>query len=221
MDFVDEHDALIGKANFLPCTFEGVLSMMLFQCPLPHPGVMFRRDAVLQAGNYRPRQPVEDLDLWLRLARVGKLVNLTDVVIKYRIHPGSVTATAKKAGYHTQRIFDCLGGGIPELHSISPKTYNRMLEKKQSLAILPLYAIACNIAKMSGVSVWQVLKSPEFLYSARCLTGKRDLFSKLVFFYFGRDPSISIVRHVMGRVFPRGESQCFNPAATTTSKAKE
>lgn len=37
-------------------------------------------------GGYRPEAvPAEDLDLWLRLAEVGKLANLDEVVLKYRI----------------------------------------------------------------------------------------------------------------------------------------
>jgi glycosyltransferase involved in cell wall biosynthesis len=180
-EFMDENGAFIGKMHCLPCSFDGVLSTMLYQCPLAHPGIMFRRAAMLKVGNYRECQPVEDLDLLLRLASVGKMINLPEVVLKYRIHPGSVTATAKKAGTHLHRVFECLGKGIPELLSIDPSIYRRLLEKKQPLAILPLYSTARGIARLSGVSVMHVLKSTEFLYSARCLTGRRDYFSKAMF----------------------------------------
>jgi hypothetical protein len=36
---------------------------------------------------------VEDLDLWLRLAEIGKFANLPDVLLKYRKHTASVTRT--------------------------------------------------------------------------------------------------------------------------------
>jgi glycosyltransferase involved in cell wall biosynthesis len=200
MEFVDENDAVIGRADFLPCSFESILSTMLFQCPLPHPGVMFRRQVALEAGNYRECQPVEDLDLWLRLARVGKLINLPDLVLKYRVHPGSVTAASKKAGQHVQRIFECLRKGVPDLYSVSHATYSKLLAKKHPLAIWPLLSIARRIAKRSGVNVSEVLKSAEFLYSARCLTARRDFFSKAVYFYLGRNPSVSIAKQAAAKI---------------------
>lgn len=59
-------------------------------CPLNHPSVMMRRVAVEAVGGYRAEfEPAEDLDLWLRLVEVGRLVNLPDVLMKYRQHVGS------------------------------------------------------------------------------------------------------------------------------------
>lgn len=197
MEFIDENGVVVGQADFLPCSHAGVLSTMLFRCPLPHPGVMFRRDAVLQVGNYRELQPVEDLDLWLRLARAGKMTNLLDLVLKYRIHSGSVTAAAKKAGHHLQRITECLRGGIPNLLPVTSQTYGRLLEKKHPFAFWPLFSMARGIASLTGVSTAQVLKSPEFLYSARCLTKGGDVFSKLIYFYLGRDQSVPVLKQIL------------------------
>lgn len=54
---------------------------------LPHPAVLLRRAAVLDAGNYRPEyEPAEDLELYLRLAEHGRLANLPDVLLEYRQH---------------------------------------------------------------------------------------------------------------------------------------
>lgn len=62
--------------------------------PLVHPTVMMRRQAVLTVGNYRQKyQWLEDLDLFLRLAEVGKLASLKDVLLRYRLHTGSVCHT--------------------------------------------------------------------------------------------------------------------------------
>lgn len=61
---------------------------------ITHPVAMMRRDAVMQAGAYRlERQPSEDLDLWLRLAEIGRLANLPDVLLHYRYHPASTGFT--------------------------------------------------------------------------------------------------------------------------------
>jgi len=59
---------------------------------LCHPATLIRRDLLLRAGSYRREYEwVEDLDLWLRLGEIGELANLTDVILKYRRHLGSVT----------------------------------------------------------------------------------------------------------------------------------
>ena len=57
-----------------------------------HPAVMYRREVVLAAGKYRVEcRPAEDRDLFLRLAEDGgRLANLPLVLLKYRMHPGSV-----------------------------------------------------------------------------------------------------------------------------------
>jgi glycosyltransferase involved in cell wall biosynthesis len=57
-----------------------------------HPTVMMRRDALVAAGGYRAEFPhVEDLDLFLRLGEVGRLENLPDVLLQYRVHVASIS----------------------------------------------------------------------------------------------------------------------------------
>ena len=52
-----------------------------------HPSVMLRKEAVIIVGGYRKEYPqVEDLDLFLRLAEVGKLANIKHPLLKYREH---------------------------------------------------------------------------------------------------------------------------------------
>jgi glycosyltransferase involved in cell wall biosynthesis len=62
--------------------------------PLVHPSVMMRREAVERVGGYRDKyQWLEDLDLFLRLAEVGKLASVPEVLLRYRLHTGSVCHT--------------------------------------------------------------------------------------------------------------------------------
>lgn len=57
---------------------------------MPQPVAMMRKSAVAGVGGYRNAYLwSEDLDLFLRLAEVGRLANLPDVLVKYRNHPGS------------------------------------------------------------------------------------------------------------------------------------
>lgn len=57
---------------------------------LYHTSVMMRREAVENVGGYRDGYaPAEDVDLYLRLAECGQLVNLPDVLTQYRQHLAS------------------------------------------------------------------------------------------------------------------------------------
>jgi glycosyltransferase involved in cell wall biosynthesis len=68
--------------------------MRRFGGQIMHPNVMMRTQTLRQIGNYRPEfEPAEDLDLFLRLAEVGRLANLGEVTLKYRMHLKSVTHT--------------------------------------------------------------------------------------------------------------------------------
>ena len=61
-------------------------------CQLCHPSVMMRRNAVLTAGGYDKRwEYAEDLDLWLRLGEIGRIANLPQVILNYRLHEKSRT----------------------------------------------------------------------------------------------------------------------------------
>jgi GT2 family glycosyltransferase len=57
---------------------------------------MIRREAFERVGGYDEALPAaQDYDLWLRLAEVGRLANLPDVVLQYRLHLLSVTSTRR------------------------------------------------------------------------------------------------------------------------------
>ena len=61
---------------------------------LPCP--MLRRRAVLEVGSYRTdRNTTEDSDLYLRLAEVGRLANLPEVLYEYRRHETSICSAQR------------------------------------------------------------------------------------------------------------------------------
>ena len=58
------------------------------ECPLPHPALLARADAVEAAGGYLDRGWPEDYDLVLRLwARGARFRNLVESVLRWRDHP--------------------------------------------------------------------------------------------------------------------------------------
>jgi glycosyltransferase involved in cell wall biosynthesis len=60
--------------------------------PPGHGSVMFRRDAYQRAGGYRELfYYAQDGDLWLRLAAMGRLAYVPDVLYRYRISSESIS----------------------------------------------------------------------------------------------------------------------------------
>lgn len=66
-----------------------------------HPSLVFRLEALRQVGGYSDDLPFsQDLDLFLRLAEVGRLANLLSPLLRYRLHAQSSNFThgpAKRA----------------------------------------------------------------------------------------------------------------------------
>jgi glycosyltransferase involved in cell wall biosynthesis len=61
-----------------------------------HPAVMLRRKAVEQVSGYCPEmKSAQDIDLFLRLAEVGKLANLPEILLHYRMNPNSIGYTRR------------------------------------------------------------------------------------------------------------------------------
>jgi len=62
-----------------------------------HPSMMFRKEVVQAVGGYLAESyPAEDLDLLLRVSDEGSIENLEDVILKYRVHAGSICANDKQ-----------------------------------------------------------------------------------------------------------------------------
>lgn len=68
-------------------------------CPVAHPTVMMRREAVVQAGGYRNLfSHCEDYDLWLRISELGYgIANLPQPLLNYRMHGANVSAVHREA----------------------------------------------------------------------------------------------------------------------------
>ena len=59
-----------------------------------HPSVVMRTQAVKAVGGYRALiGPAEDYDMWLRLAEMGEIANLSESLLRYRVHGKQVSIT--------------------------------------------------------------------------------------------------------------------------------
>jgi hypothetical protein len=89
IDIMDERDRPLGHRSY-PTDPEAITAALCRYNPLAHPSVMYRKEAILEAGGYRYRRyPAnEDYELWCRLVHLGYgLANLARTLLRYRIHP--------------------------------------------------------------------------------------------------------------------------------------
>jgi glycosyltransferase involved in cell wall biosynthesis len=81
------------SAIFPACTAISLLSSQR----TAHPSAIINRLAVQSVGGYLLEDfPAEDLSLWLRLSHVGDLVTSPSTLLKYRIHPSSISQKNSK-----------------------------------------------------------------------------------------------------------------------------
>ena len=84
--------------------------------PIVHPAVMMRADAVRKVGGYIGKCPNEDHDIFLRLAEIGQVENLPQVLLHYRKHASSISALHEqrnKANVNAIIVDACRRRGVP------------------------------------------------------------------------------------------------------------
>ncbi len=70
-----------------PASAAEVAEALKTQCALGHTATLMRRSILEELGGYRSGVPqAEDYDLWLRVSEHYPIVNLPDIVGRYRIH---------------------------------------------------------------------------------------------------------------------------------------
>lgn len=83
-EFIGKPDNIVGKRE-VPCTNEEIYQYMRSRCALNHPTVMFKKESVLKAGNYKDWFWNEDYYMWVRMMEQGCVfANLPDVLVNMR-----------------------------------------------------------------------------------------------------------------------------------------
>jgi glycosyltransferase involved in cell wall biosynthesis len=170
---IDEQGAEHGQLEDLPLAPDDILHRLLYTWSLWQPSALFRREAILRAGNYRD-MPFEDYDLWLRVACVSNLANLPQRLLKYRVHPKNQTHTIPAARSEAS-LLQAYVEGAPALFGLSGEEADRLRRKKISFVFPLLLRVARHLARWRGGTVWQRLTSASFLRAARQVTRRRDV----------------------------------------------
>jgi glycosyltransferase involved in cell wall biosynthesis len=138
---------------------------------LGHPTAMIRRTAFVTVGGYRQEfEPAEDLDLWLRLAEVGQIANVPEALVRYRIHPESVSQQRRKA--QSQAVWRAVrSAAIRRSTIISDKQFTELGEDGQTSWI----SLALDLGYSRTAFRWAIRR----LTKRPCLRRVKQLFKVL------------------------------------------
>ena len=91
-DIIDEHGRRVSHEQ-PPLEDELIrAAFRSFSNPILHPAVVMRKQAFDVTGGYRPQfLRAEDIDLWLRVIERWRAANLSDVVLRRRIHSAQIS----------------------------------------------------------------------------------------------------------------------------------
>lgn len=129
-----------------PCSDSACRAWLFLDPCFVHPTVMFRRTIVDRGIRYRKQFLYgEDYDFWCEAARVGRMANIGQPLLRYRFHAGQLTTTRRAAQewVHVDiaraRLVEA---GIPVtregLHEI-------LWPDRSTRARLPILLSACNL----------------------------------------------------------------------------
>ncbi len=88
---INEKGETIGMMNYPPVENEEIKKYTLRHNPFIHPAIIMRKSILESVGGYRYLKHNEDYELWIRILSKYKGHNLTEPLLKYRIHPDQFT----------------------------------------------------------------------------------------------------------------------------------
>jgi len=94
--FINASNEIVGRSKY-PIGSINNDARFNSTCLMAHPSVMYRKSKIIEIGGYREVVKVdnvslcEDFDLWKRVGKNGKLVNMDSELTFYRQHSGQVS----------------------------------------------------------------------------------------------------------------------------------
>lgn len=129
----------LNKLKTVPKTHDEILVFSRFRNPLNHPTVMFRKAAVLSAGNYLPMPLFEDYFLWMRLLHKGyQMANIQEPLLYFRF---SEDALKRRHGLHYIKKEFAFLYACYQLQLFSTLHFYKVLIMRLPLRLLPKFVL--------------------------------------------------------------------------------
>jgi len=104
-EYILENGEFLFSFKCIAHSDDEVKNNLYVYCPFIHSSVMYRREDVLKAGGYDIHaHNFEDYLLWTNLAKIGKMQNLREPLIKVRLSAASATIDEKWRGERFRQL---------------------------------------------------------------------------------------------------------------------
>ncbi|MGZ3752581.1 MAG: glycosyltransferase [Mucilaginibacter sp.] len=104
-EYILENGDFLFNFKCIAHSDEEVKNKLYVYCPFIHSSVMYRRDDVIKAGGYNIHaHNFEDYLLWTKLAKMGRMQNLREPLIKVRLNAASATIDEKWRGERFRQL---------------------------------------------------------------------------------------------------------------------
>lgn len=132
-EFIDRPDNIVGRRE-VPLDNNSIYDFMKSRCALNHVTVMFKKSAVLQAGNYQDWFWNEDYYLWIRMMLAKcKFGNVPETLVNVRSGKDQYARRGGRKYFESER-------GIKKIqlqnHMISKKEYYIYVSQRYIIQIL-------------------------------------------------------------------------------------
>lgn len=178
MRIVDSAGRPTGRFHDYPQHHLDIVCGMLVNNTIGHPSVLFRRAAVLAAGNYAD-SGVEDYDLWLRLACTHRLATLPEYLVNYRVHRESRTQRDPQ-DIISPAAMKILTRYSTTLVGLSPEIVAGLHARERKFVLRPAVQVARHLSRREGTGWWAILRRPKLIDVFRFFRRPYDLVSLLI-----------------------------------------
>ena len=104
-DYILENGDFLFHFRCIGHTHQQIIDKLYFYCPFVHPAVMYKKEIICQTGGYpTDAHNFEDYLLWTQIIGAGKLFNIAEPLIKYRLNSSSVTIDEKWRGERFRQL---------------------------------------------------------------------------------------------------------------------
>lgn len=97
---IDEKEIMLGEFN-VPVGVSNIIKYLHKDSPFIHSSVVFKKEAYEKTSGYLigdsiSAMHISDYNLWFELSKIGKIINLTERTLLYRVSPSSMSRTINK-----------------------------------------------------------------------------------------------------------------------------
>jgi GT2 family glycosyltransferase len=167
-DLIDSKDTVIDHYR-PPATHEALIDTLAGENPIVHSSAMYRREVALEVGGY-PQELAhsQDMGLWLRLLKRGRMAVLQQTLCQYRVAPAGMTQSRHyrvDAALDHIQLFRTVRAELP----LGPAARVRNREELALARARYAWSLAKNgrVLRAIGVGIGALLADPAALINNR------------------------------------------------------